>query len=345
MLHIMGFWPSTAGGEIIIFNTMASKILNIDKEEVLGRHIKELLPNSWSAFRTILKTGVPQIGSKTVANNLTVIANRTPILLENSVAGVVSMFQDISELEKISMELSSHKELVKKLDAIIDSSYDGLIISDGDGVTLRVNSSWEKITGLRPEEVMERSHAQLERERVTSKSSTLLALQERRSISVRARLKSGKDILATSNPIFDDDGVISMIVTNVRDMTDLNKLNRKLIRSKKLMKEYQSELEKIRVDQQRMDNIIAVSKPMRDVMELALRVSPLDVPVLLLGETGVGKDVVAKMIHNHNNRSDKGILVTINCGAIPENLLESELFGYERGGVYRRQPDRKKGII
>ena len=196
---------------------------------------------------------------------------------------MLSIFQDISQLEKISTELSSHKDLVKKLDAIIDSSYDGLIISDGDGVTLRVNSSWEKITGMRPEEVIGKSHAQLEKDRVTSKSSTLLALQEGRSVSIPARLKTGKDILATSNPIFDDGGKITMIVTNVRDMTDLNKLNQQLVRSKKLMKEYQSELEKMRVDQQRMDKIIAVSKPMRNVMELALRVSPLDVPVLLLG--------------------------------------------------------------
>lgn len=342
--HI-GILAINSEGIIIVFNAMASNILTIAKEKALGRHIKELLPDAWSAFRSILKTGVPQIGSKIVRNDLTVIANRTPIIFENSVAGVVSMFQDISELEKISTELSSHKELVKKLDAIIDSSYDGLIISDGDGIMLRVNSSWEKITGLRPEEVIGKSHALLEKERVTSKSSTLMALRERRSVSVRSRLKTGKDILATSNPIFDDEGTITMIVTNVRDMTDLNKLNQQLIRSKKLMKEYQSELEKIRVDQQRMDTIIAVSKPMRDVMELALRVSPLDVPVLLLGETGVGKDVIAKIIHDHSDRSDNGILMTINCGAIPDNLLESELFGYERGAFTGASQRGKKGLF
>ena len=340
-----GILAINSQGIIIVFNEMASSIFNINKEKVTGRHIKEFLPDAWPSFRSILKTGVPQIGSKIAWNNHTIIVNWTPIIVENRVCGVVSTFQDIYELEKISTELSSHKELVKKLDAIIDSSYDGLIISDGDGITLRVNSSWEKITGLSPDEVIGKDHAELEKEGVTSNSSTLRALRERRSVSAPARLKSGRDILATSNPIFDDKGKITMIVTNVRDMTDLNKLNQQLIRSKKLMKEYQSELEKIRVDQQRMDSVVAVSKPMRDVMDLALRVSPLDVPVLLLGETGVGKDVVAKIIHNHSARSDKGILMTINCGAIPDNLLESELFGYKAGAFTGASQAGKKGLF
>jgi len=110
-----------------------------------------------------------------------------------------------------------------------------------------------------------------------------------------------------------------------------------------LAKEYYSKLKKMRMEQYDFAEIVAVSKQMRDVVDVALRVAQVDVPVLLQGETGVGKEVIARLIHNKSPRSSKGAFMKINCGAIPENLLESELFGYEKGAFTGARDTGKKG--
>lgn len=333
-----------AEGLIVVFNKAAERILNREEQDIVGTPFKEFDPRVWPDYETILKTGIPQIGEKNKVRDVTTVANRAPILVKGNVEGVISVFQDISEFEEISKELSSFKHLAKELDTIIESSYDGISMTDGEGVLLRVNSSWEKITGLKAKEVTGRSMEELESEGYISEAIPLLALKHRSHITKPSRvLKSGRDVLVTSTPIFDENENITMVVTNVRDMTDLNNLNKQLERSKKLAKKYYSKLIKMEMDQHRPDEIVAVSKEMSDVVELALRIADTDAPVLVQGETGVGKEVVAKLIHKNSNRSKKGHFVKINCGAIPENLLESELFGYEKGAFTGARESGKKG--
>ncbi len=332
-------------GRIVIFNGAAKRILGLGDRCVLNRHMREIVPELWPDLREALDEGLPQIGKRLNVGSLSLIANRTPIVLENRLVGLVSVFQDTSELEKVATQLSSVKQLVSQLDAIIESSYDGLYITDGQGDTLRVNRSFEKITGIIASDLIGRNLIDLEREGYISESATLHVLQTGKAVTLRSRTKTGRDLLCTGNPIFEDTGKISMVVTNVRDMTDLSQLSRQLIKSKRITEEYELKLEKIKIQQQDGSGIVARSKEMIDVVDLALRVAAVDTPVLLQGETGVGKEVVARLIHGRSGRSDKGIFMKINCGTIPENLLESELFGYEGGAFTGASQSGKKGLF
>jgi len=190
-----------------------------------------------------------------------------------------------------------------------------------------------------------RNLADLISEGYISNSVTLLVLRTGKAVTINARTKHGKELLLTGNPLLDRTGKISMVVTNVRDITDLNRLSRQLRRSKQMTEEFQIKLQKIESRQQDGFELIARSKAMVDVVDLALRLAAVDTPVLMQGETGVGKEVIARLIHRTSTRAEKGVFMKINCGAIPEHLLESELFGYERGAFTGASQAGKKGLF
>jgi len=149
----------------------------------------------------------------------------------------------------------------------------------------------------------------------------------------------------TGNPIYGEDGNIKMVVTNVRDMTDLVELQQQLEQTKGISMAYRDILKEMQRSSARDNDIIMVSEPMLRVQELIERVSNTNATVLIYGETGVGKDRIAEEIHQKSDRAEAGIFVKINCGAIPENLLESELFGYDRGAFTGARKEGKTGLF
>jgi transcriptional regulator with PAS, ATPase and Fis domain len=155
----------------------------------------------------------------------------------------------------------------------------------------------------------------------------------------------GKKVLVTGNPIFSDDGTnIMLVLTNVRDITELDILRRKLEGSRRISEHYLSELKELRLRDLKDHNFIVKSEKMRNIVQMALRIAEVDTSILISGETGVGKGLLAKIIHNNSLRSEKTFL-KINCGAIPETLLESELFGYIKGAFTGARPDGKPGLF
>ncbi|KJS50539.1 MAG: hypothetical protein VR66_02390, partial [Peptococcaceae bacterium BRH_c23] len=177
-------------------------------------------------------------------------------------------------------------------------------------------------------------------------SITIKALREGRTItSVQKISTTGKQVLVTSNPIFDIEGNVSRVVNNVRDISELHELNEELRESKLLATRYQTELSLLMLERLKKDKIIVESPGMMKIFNLAIRTAQTDATVLLLGESGVGKEVLSRVIHNTSNRAARGSFIQINCGAIPENLLESELFGYEHGAFTGANPHGKPGMF
>ena len=230
------------------------------------------------------------------------------------------------------------------LDAIIESSYDGIFITDGDAVTVRINSAYELISGLKAEEVIGRSMHELVRDGAISRSGTLLALEKRRPVTMEQSFKTGRRALIASTPVFDAASNVVMVVTNVRDMTELRDLQEKYRRTEELSQKYYTEIEFARKQVLASADLVAVDPKMLEILTMVHRVSVLDTTVLLQGETGVGKEKVAKYIYKNSARRD-GRFLTVNCGAIPPNLIESELFGYERGAFTGANKDGKMGLF
>lgn len=230
------------------------------------------------------------------------------------------------------------------LDAIIESSYDGIFITDGDAVAVRINSAYELISGLKAEEVIGRSMHELVRSGAISRSGTLLALEQRRLVTMEQTFKTGRHALIASTPVFDAAGQVVMVVTNVRDMTELRDLQEKYRQTEALSQKYYSEIEFARRQVLASADLVAVDPKMLEVLTMVHRVAAMDTTILLLGETGVGKEKVAKYIYKNSARRDERFL-TVNCGAIPANLIESELFGYERGAFTGANREGKLGLF
>jgi transcriptional regulator with PAS, ATPase and Fis domain len=180
-------------------------------------------------------------------------------------------------------------------------------------------------------ELLGKNMQELVKQGFFDESVSLRVKQEKKPVTIHQTLKSGKNILVTGNPIFDENGRIKMIVTNVRDMTGLVELQQQLEYTKGMTTAYRDILKSLQQASVRDNDIIMVSEPMLHIQELLDRVCRTNATVLIYGETGVGKDRIAEEIHEKSDRAETGIFVKINCGAIPENLLRAS-FSVMTGG-------------
>ncbi|HOQ09320.1 MAG TPA: sigma 54-interacting transcriptional regulator [Syntrophomonadaceae bacterium] len=342
-----GFYITDGQGVTLRINKAFERITGVTASECLGRSMHELVAEGYfSRSGTLL--ALEQKTTVTVPlqarSGKSALVTSTPIFDdEGNIVLVVTNVRDMTELVELEQKLERVEGLrQKQLAAIIDSSYDGLYITDGQAVTLHINKAFERITGVTAEECLGRSMHELVAEGYFSRSGTLLALEHRKPVTVPLQAKTGKHALVTSTPVFDDDGNIILVVTNVRDLTELNQLKQKVDDLETLSKAYHVELQQMRMES--AAKYVFNSAPMRDLMRTIIHVSSVESTVLIQGESGSGKEVVADMIHYHSPRRDMPF-IKINCAAIPQNLLESELFGYEPGAFSGADRRGKPGIF
>ncbi len=330
-------------GKIVVYNKAAIRIFN-DPVSPVGLHISELRPETWPDMKRILETGDPQIGVRLEIQQTTIIANRSPILDNGRVIGLFSVFQDISEYEAIVSQLESYRGLVRELEAIFENSQDGMYLADHRGKTLRVNQAYENITGLDRGRLLGRFMWDLVQEGVLDHSVTLDVLEKKERVSIMQNIQGGKRVLVTGSPIFDDQGEIALVISNVRDITALTELKNELDKVRLLSERYHQSLKEQDQYEHALRGMVAKSKAMTDVVKKAIKVADFEAQVLIRGESGVGKSMLARVIHNMGPRKDKPF-TKINCAAIPESLMESELFGYEQGAFTGALSKGKAGLI
>lgn len=232
---------------------------------------------------------------------------------------------------------------LEDLHAVIESSYDGILVTDGKGKILVVNQAYLNISGLPEEGIIGKNIQEFVDRNYLEKSVALMAIEKKETVTCSHTNLPSCVALTTANPFFDKNGKISLVITNVRDMTEIYRLREELERAHEMENIYYSHFNENRENKSSCSPI-AVSNVMKEVLALALKVSPIDVTVLILGESGVGKEVVAKYIHDNSSRKE-GPFITINCGAIPEQLLESELFGYVGGAFTGALKTGKIGLF
>jgi len=333
-----------AEGIITYFNKTAERIFNIPAHGAINLYILKVLPNTGGKLLECLETGKPFYGEKLKGQEVTLISNINPIIKDGITTGAISVFQDISEIEGISKELDLFKNMKNWLDTIIDSSYDGLWICDHDGKVIRINKASERINNLKAEEVVGKNMKDLVAQGFFDKSVTYEVLKKKTSVTMIQQLKEGKRILVTGNPIFDEKGEIVFVVTNDRDISELDHLRNQLQEAQALAKGYISRLSELEMKGVDLSNIIFQSREMERIIEIALRVAKVDSTVLLLGESGVGKGMIAKLIHKQSERTN-GPFIRVDCAGIPEPLVETELFGYEKGAFTGAKIEGKPGFF
>ncbi len=313
-------------GRVKIFNKSAEKFFGKKFEDVFNKKIEDVYPES--QLSRVARSGIPEILQKVRINDHLFLSNRSPIVDKNNcVIGAVAILQDISELESISGELSRVKALNKEFDAIFESSFDGIWLSDGNGKVLKMNRANENIFGFSRDQLIGKYPADMLEKGVYSRSSVVRAIEKKETVTTTLTTKDGKTIIATSTPVFDENNNISLVVNNIRDATHLFELKSELDQMKGLTELYKNQLRQVEV---KKNGFVYKSAQMEEIVSLALRLAEVDCPVLITGPSGVGKELVADIIHTNSERKE-GPFIKVNCGAIPENLMESELFGYESG--------------
>jgi PAS domain S-box-containing protein len=231
----------------------------------------------------------------------------------------------------------------KLLEIILEHSFDGIILSDTQGIMFWANQSVERILrGIKNEEILGKTAKDLEKEGIILGQS--IKILEKNPLMLTQKMRTGVELFVTSTKVFDDDGNFIGYVANLRDMTELSRLKKEMELTKDLSERYYQELQQLRERILEIDDIIIKSEKMRQVVEKALKVARNEINVLLTGESGVGKEIVAKIIHKTSLRNN-GPFIQINCGAIPETLLESELFGYEKGAFTGASRQGKIGLM
>ncbi|WP_288010932.1 sigma 54-interacting transcriptional regulator [Kyrpidia sp.] len=258
---------------------------------------------------------------------------------------IVLVFEEASIAGAIKQQMKEYEATIQDLQTIFENSYDVIYVSDGKGVTLRVSSACEVLWGKRPEELIGRTVYELEKEGVYYPSATRIALERGKKVQIVQQTRTGRRLMVVSTPIRDSSGNIVRVVNASKDITELHELEEQIRNLKEIIEGYRMQFVQLQESQSDTDRaLIYRSKKMEDIMALLGRVAVVDSTILITGESGVGKEILANHVHRLSPRADYP-LIKINCAAIPESLLESELFGYEKGAFTGAQKNGKAGLF
>jgi len=240
-------------------------------------------------------------------------------------------------------------ELRKTLDQqflhqIIDNSYDAIFVTDKFGNVLLGNAGAEKFFNLKTEKLIGNNVKELIKNGVYNWSPTMQAIQTRSIVSGIVRNRHGVQEMATSKPLMDEFDDIVMVITNVRNKELVDNYIEALKKERTNAHLYKTAVKYLSEMDLESKEIVAESQQMRQIIKTSNIVAKTDSTVMLIGETGTGKEVMARHIHRNSLRT-KEPFIPVNCAAIPHELLESEFFGYVRGAFSGANPQGKPGLF
>lgn len=247
-------------------------------------------------------------------------------------------------MEAVVGELVYTREIYEKLNAIFEDSQDGFFITDGEGRVLKVNKAYEEMSGIKGEEILGSNVKELEGKMI-SYSASLITIRSGKPMTIEQTFyRTGRKAYISSTPLFDDNGNIVMIVSNTRDFQMIEDLRRELSQKNEQVLEYEERMKTIAQQNVNQSQLLVNDPKMYDTIYKALKVSDKDTTVLIQGETGTGKEMLANFIHQNSLRKEK-IMLCLNCGAISKDLIETELFGYVGGAFTGGLPKGKPGYF
>jgi PAS domain S-box-containing protein len=323
----VGILVVDANSSIVFINSYGLQLVNKSLQEVIGKNIVEIIPTS--DLPTIVKKKEKHIGTTQLINGKEVVVSRSPIFLEEKVIGAVGVFQDISELVAV-------KELNEKFIKILECSGDLISFVDENRKINYMNPTYKRYLPNSSKNVLGKDLMEVSPEGLRMK-----VFNSREKVENLVYQKEGLDIISTIEPLFIDDTFKGIIAIS-RPVDEIKNLLSKLEQSQEELNYYKEELLRHSKLSSSFSDIIGASSSLKDCLFMAEKASKSISTVLVRGESGTGKELIAKAIHNNSTRKDKPF-IRVNCAAIPENLLESELFGYEKGaftGAVKSKPGK-----
>ncbi len=246
-----------------------------------------------------------------------------------------------NELEKQIKRLSSQQYLYNEM---LNKLKDGIYVTDDKGTTIYVNDAFLNLSGLTREQIIGKSVYDLRKYNILPNSCCAKVIETKSPVSTINNYYKGQRCLVSGSPIFDEVGNLKKTIAVIRDVSELDVLMKNITKEKNLFIA-NSEYDDFSIKAERhIKDYINNNEKMKSIYDKAKKIAKVDSTVLILGETGVGKDFIASYIYNISSRN-KGKFIKINCGAVPEHLMESEFFGYEEGAFTGAQKGGKKGLF
>jgi PAS domain S-box-containing protein len=227
---------------------------------------------------------------------------------------------------------------------IFQNPFVGITITDGDGICIMVNEAQNRITGIPREAILGRDLRRVMDDHVLSVSSTLEVLKTRKEINLHQVSSYGRSYEVKAMPIFSGDGRIAYVISYILDVTETEKFKNMLKRMEVERESGGDQIQRLISITQNVEGIVFCGIRMRDLINMAKKIANSDATVLITGPSGTGKELFANLIHKHSDRRGKPF-IKLNCAAIPEPLLESELFGYEPGAFTGGNQKGSRGIF
>ncbi|GAB4366603.1 MAG: sigma-54-dependent Fis family transcriptional regulator [Deltaproteobacteria bacterium] len=323
-------------GTIVVFNAAASRLLGVPKEEALGKRLLSIVPNA--GLVNVLRTGKPETGGRQTIGARTVLTNRSPIHHGGELIGAASIFQDITEMEKVSRELDSTKTIVRTLEEVLSGANEWMVVVDAAGVITMMSEAYAEFNGTTMAQAVGRHVTEVI-------ENTRMHIVARTGVAEMGETQTirGRDVIVNRIPLREGDRIVGAYGRVVfKDVEQLRELAGKLHLLESKVRYYEQELTHLRGARYNFANIVGGGKAITAVKDEAMRAARKDSTVLLRGETGTGKELFAHAIHAAGRRSS-GPFIKLNCAAVPAELLEAELFGYEEGAFTGARKGGKPG--
>ncbi len=326
-------------GFITTMNQTYLDAYGLKKEEVMGKHILEIVPNS--ELPIILKTGRIDEAVIWSINGRDTIMSRMPVIKDGEIIGAIakSLFLDMSGAKILMQKLQETEQEFQAIsEALIESPYMVYVIVDKDGIITAMNQTYLDALGLEKTQVVGKHILA-----ITPTSQLIQILKTGRIDQADIHSINGQQYIVTRLPIIKDGAIIGACARSLfMDMSGAKILMKKLQETEKELNIYKEEVRQGYRAKWQFKDLIGESPAFAKVKSMAEQVSHTVSTLLITGESGTGKELFAHSIHNSSNRSSHPF-VRINCAALPENLLESELFGYEEGAFTGAMKGGKPG--
>lgn len=318
---------------VFLFNPAAERVSGIPASRAIGRDVREVIETT--RLDQVVSTGKPELNQRQNLGNTTIITNRVPLRSpEGELVGAVAVFRDITEVKHLAEEITNLRQVQTLLSAIINATQDAISVVDAQGIGILINPAYTRLTGLTEKDVIGKPATVDIAEGPSMHMQVLRTRQPVKNVPMRVG-PMRRRVVVTVDPVMAGDQLLGSVGV-VHDVSELIRLNEELERMKKIVRELEAKYT--------FDAIVSKSPLITQAIDQARRVAATSVTVLLRGESGTGKELFAHAIHSASPRRHKPF-VRVNCAALTESLLESELFGYVDGAFTGAKRGGRRGLF
>lgn len=311
-------------GKILFINSYAMELLGIDENIAKETRIDDLIPDM--IITAEIDSDFTEFTRSFDYNGQNLILTINPVESNNKIIGAICSLRNITSYNEINNELTIEKNENEVLKSVFETAYDGVIVVDADGYITMISDAYKLFLGIEREKIIGRHITDVI-------ENTRLHLVAESGVPEIADLQKIKNnyMVASRIPVYKN-GKLAGAIGKVmfRNIDEFDRLHNKIGKIEQQLENYKDELSRVNRAKYNFNDIVVKNSEMKNVEILAKKAAYTNSNVLIRGESGTGKELYAHSIHNLSSRSNKPF-VKMNCAAIPEDLLESELFGYDSG--------------